>query len=86
MKKYNIDSLTIAQISSEQIDKNLLLELEQRASFEDTDKTLNEVLVSVDTLLNIETESLGRNDELAKEAINLYKQVENFNYIQIAKI
>lgn len=87
MKKYNIEKLTMAQISASQIEKELLRELEQRASYKDTDNQLDESLVSVDVLINIESEALELgNVKLANEAVNLYKQVEKFNYIQIAKI
>lgn len=87
MKKYNIDTLTMAQISAKQLDKDLLNELESRASYIDADKDLNETIVSVDVVLNISTEAEGRgHNHLMKLADELYKQVKEFNYIQIAKI
>jgi len=85
--KYSIEKLTLAQIPTKQIDKELLQQLEQRASYVDTDKGLGEVLVSTDCLLNIESEVLELgNVRLASLAIEMYKQVKKYNYVQIAKI
>jgi len=87
MKKYEIEELTLAQIDARQIEKELLHKLEEHASYKDADKELDECLVSVDTLLSIEANALDEgNVKLANEAIQMYKQVEKFNYIQIAKI
>ena len=85
--KYSIEKLKIAQLLSQQIDKSLLKEIESRASYVDTDKSLNECMTSVDCILNIATEAEGAgNIRLANLADELYKQVEKFNYIQIAKV
>ena len=85
--KYSIEALTLAQIDARQIEKELLKALEERASYKDADKELDECLVSVDSLLEIEENALAVGDvKLANCAIEMYKQVEKFNYIQIAKI
>lgn len=85
--KYSIEQLKIAQLLSQQIDKDLLKEIENRASYVDTDKSLNECMTSVDCLLNIANEAEGiGNTRLSNLADELYNQVSKFNYIQIAKV
>lgn len=85
--KYSIDKLTIAQIQAVQLDKDLLKELEARATFQDTDKSLQEVMVTIDTIAEIANEAEGRgHTRLANLADELYKQVSKFNYLQIAKV
>lgn len=85
--KYFIEKLSLAQIDSRQINKELLSKLEAHASYKDADKELDECLVSVDALLNIKEEALEENNVfLANRAIEMHEQVVEFNYIQIAKI
>jgi len=90
MKKYLINTIHVAQIGADDLHPRILKELEERASFRDTDDTLNECLTSVDVLDNLVTEWEGLDNDdtnlLIAEVVNLANQLLLFNYIQIVKI
>jgi hypothetical protein len=91
-KNYNIEKLSIAQIQEEQISASLVSELRARASYMDTDKSLNEFLTGTAELLNIITDWEGEvflNESLRDaltEANQLYKNIHRYNYLQVVKI
>jgi hypothetical protein len=88
MKKIEIEKLTIAQVTSEQISGTLIETLRTHADFVDTDRDLNEFMISTATILNIaqDYKEIPHLDKLGFEAGNLYDQVKDFNYLQIAFI
>lgn len=83
--KYDITEIKVAQIHSSQIDKNLLFLLYYLADYKDTDKTLNEVLVRVHSILLI-IENYVIDINYLRIAEDLYEQVKDFDYIQITNI
>ena len=86
-KKYTIAELKIAQISAKKIDKQILIDLEESASFRDTDNELKEFLVSVDVLPTLSAEYAQTNKKALCELVDaLYEQVSEYAYIQILKI
>jgi len=86
-KKYSVEELKVAQIPAMEIDKRILRDLEDSASFVDTDESLIEFMVSVDVLPTLSSEYEQTNKkELAILVDELYKQVGEYSYIQILKI
>jgi hypothetical protein len=88
MRKIEIEKLTIAQVSNHQISGTLIETLRTHAEFVDTDTDLNEFMISTATILNIANDykEIPHLDTLGLEAENLYDQVKDFNYLQIAFI
>jgi len=96
-KKYNIESLTMAQIHKSEISQEILDLIKGKESYVDTDTELNEKIYSIDALVEIldsidarveilEFAEFWNKQELKREIATLYEQVKDYNYLQVVSI
>jgi hypothetical protein len=86
-KKYNVESITMAQIPKSEISQEILDLLKGKETYVDTDMELMEKIYSVSVLVELmgETEEMGEQD-LSETIYNLYVQIQDYNYLQVVSI
>lgn len=76
------ETLKIAQVPVSTLSKSTVAKLRTQASYIDVDTTLNEFLVSVDTI-----GELAKNETDIQQELNaLFKEVANYQYVAVIAI
>jgi len=77
--------MQVTQVESRQISKDTLMALKARASFVDTDKSLNEFMVSMGSIVELLSNNRIKK-QINSELEKLYSSAKGSSYIHITNI